>query len=180
MTATELIRCCWSAQELAIRLGKSARSGRTISAITIVAVFCAALFSVAKASSSQDQRSLLDLDTQYQQGVKNNDAATMDRLLADSFVLVTGSGKTYTKNDLLKEARSGHIRYEHQEDFDQTVRIWDDTAVITARLWESGTDEGKPFDYMVWFSDIYFRTPNGWRYYFGQSSLPMPADSSRR
>jgi hypothetical protein len=98
----------------------------------------------------------------------------MDRILADDFTLVTGSGKTYSKADLLAEARSGNFHYEHQEDTDQTVRMWGDTAVVTAKLWEKGTNNGKPFDYTVWFSDTYVRTPAGWRYVFGQSSLPLP------
>jgi len=109
--------------------------------------------------------------------VKNNDAATMDQILADDFVLVTGSGKTYGKTDLLNEARSGHIIYEHQEDSEQTIRVWGDSAVVTAKLWEKGTENGKPFDYTVWFSDLYLRTPSGWRYEFGQSSL-LPRKSS--
>jgi len=66
------------------------------------------------------------------------------------------------------------MHYEHQEDTDQTVRVWGNTAVITAKLWEKGTDDEKPFDYMLWFSDTYVRTPSGWRYVFGQASLPMP------
>jgi hypothetical protein len=94
--------------------------------------------------------------------------------LADDFVLVTGSGKTYTKPDLLNDARSGNAVYEHNEDTAQTVRIWGDTAVVTARLWGKGTDNGKPFDHTVWFSDTYVRTLAGWRYVFGQSSLPLP------
>ena len=60
-----------------------------------------------------DQRAVAGLDTVYQAAVKKNDAATMDRILADDFVLVVGSGKTYTKADLLSEARSGHYNYEH-------------------------------------------------------------------
>jgi len=114
------------------------------------------------------------LDTQYQAAVKNSDTATMDQILANDFVLVTGSGKTYGKTDLLNEARSGRIVYEHQEDSEQTVRVWSDSAVVTARLWERGTENGKPFDYTVWFSDLYMRTLSGWRYEFGQSSLPLP------
>ena len=106
--------------------------------------------------------------------VKQNDAATMDRILADDFVLVTGSGKIYTKAGLLDEARSGCVTYTHQEDTEQTVRVWGDTAVVTAKLWEQGTDSGKAFDYHVWFSDTYVRIPAGWRYVFGQSSLPPP------
>lgn len=129
------------------------------------------------ASMSDDQKAVAALDTQYQAAVKTNDAATMDRILADDFLLSTGSGKKYTKQDLIDEARSGRVQYEHQEDTEQTVRVWGDTAVVTAKLWEKGTDSGKAFDYTVWFSDTYVRTPKGWIYVFGQSSLPLPKTS---
>ena len=132
-----------------------------------------------KASAADDRNLVAALDTQYQTAVKKNDASTMDRILADDFILVTGSGKTCTKADLLEEARTGRIVYEHQEDSAQTVRIWGDTAVVTAKLWEKGTENGKPFDYTVWFSDTYVRTATGWRYVFGQSSLPLPKPSQQ-
>jgi ketosteroid isomerase-like protein len=128
----------------------------------------------ANSSAADDKKIVADLDTQYQAAVKVNDAATMDRILADDFILVVGSGKTYTKSDLLEEARSGRMHYEHQEDSSQTVRLWGDTAVVSAKLWEKGTDNGKPFDYTLWFSDTYVRTPTGWRYVFGQASSPLP------
>jgi len=124
--------------------------------------------------SSPDARAVATLDTEYQGAVKKNDAATMDRILADDFVLVTGSGRIVQKTDLLAEARSGRIQYEVQDDSDQTVRLWGNTAVVTAKLHEKGTDAGKAFDYVLWFSDTYVRTPSGWRYVFGQSSLPLP------
>ncbi len=126
------------------------------------------------ASSAADEKAVADLDTQYQLAVKNNDAATMERILADDFVLVTGRGATASKADLLQDARSGAVVYEHQEDTQQRVRVWGDTAVVTALLWLKGTRSGKPFDYKLWFSDTYVRTPAGWRYVFGQASLPLP------
>ena len=86
---------------------------------------------------------------------------------------MTGSGKTYTKADLLEEARTARMVYEHQEDSAQTVRVWGDAAVITAKLWEKDTENGKPFDYTLWFTDTYVRTATGWCYVFGQSSLPL-------
>ena len=128
---------------------------------------------MGKKMSADDARIVADLDTQYQAAVERNDAVTMDRILADDFVLVTGLGKTYSKADLLEEARSGRIVYEHQEDSSQTVRVWGDTAVVTALLSAKGTDEGKPFDYKVWFSDTYVRTPAGWRYVLGQASTRL-------
>ncbi len=88
----------------------------------------------------------------------------MDRILADDFVLVTGLGKTYTKADLLEQARKKSVLYEHQEDSAQKVSVWGDTAVVR---WQS-------FDYKLWFSDTYVRTPGGWRYVFGQASTRLP------
>jgi len=60
------------------------------------------------------------------------------------------------------------------------VRVWGDTAVITAKLWEKGSDDGRPFEYAVWFSDTYVRTLAGWRYVFGQASLPYPKLPSKQ
>lgn len=126
------------------------------------------------ASASDDEKAVAGLDTQYQAAVKANDAETMDRILSEDFVLVTGRGRVSTKADLLKAARAKLMTYEHQEEEEgtQKVRVWGDTAVVTARLWVRGTEDGTPVDYKVWFSDTYTRTPKGWRYAFGQASTP--------
>ena len=128
------------------------------------------------ASEAADQKTVDALDVQYQLAVKNNDVATMDRILADDFVLVTGKGVTQTKADLLKESGSGTITYEHQEDSQRTVRVWGDTAVVTALLWVKGKQGGTAFDYKLWFSDVYVRSAQGWRYVFGQASLRLPPE----
>jgi ketosteroid isomerase-like protein len=125
---------------------------------------------------NNDKQTVAALDARYQEAVKQNDAAAMDQILADDFVLVTSSGKTYTKADLLEEAKSGQRAYEHQEDTDKTVRLWGDTAIVTAKLWEKGTENGKPFEHELWFSDVYHRTSTGWRYVFAQSAY-RPAQS---
>jgi ketosteroid isomerase-like protein len=126
--------------------------------------------------AARDKETVAALDTQYQEAVKRNDAATMNRILADDFVLVTSSGKAYSKAELLDEAKSGRITYEHQEDTDKTVRLWGDTAIVTAKLWEKGTENDKPFEYKLWFSDVYRRTQSGWRYVFAQSAY-RPSES---
>ena len=148
--------------------------------VIVVPALLSALLTLAPgrswASEADDKKAVADLDMQYQQAVKMNDAATMDRILADDFVLVTGRGQTFTKADLLEQARNKVAIYEHQEDTNQTVRVWGDTAVVTALLWLKGTSDGKPFERKLWFSDTYVRTPTGWRYAFGQASLPLPQE----
>jgi ketosteroid isomerase-like protein len=148
------------------------------SVVWYLAAICVLSFApwLCHAASSDAKTIVAALDTEYQAAVKANDAATMDRILADDFVLVTGKGKTYTKADLLKAARDKSEDYEHQEDSEQTVRVWGDTAVVTALLWIKGTNKDGPFDYKLWFSDTYARSKQGWRYVFGQASKRLSAD----
>lgn len=123
---------------------------------------------------SDDASTVAALDTKYQAAVQANDWQTMGTILADDFILVTGNGKVYTRNDLLESARRRDVTYERQEDTQQKVRVWGNTAVVTALLWEKGTAGGRAFDKRLWFSDTYVRTPAGWQYVFGQASLPLP------
>jgi len=133
------------------------------------------------ASSDEDAKTVAALDTKYQAAVKSNDAATMDQILADDFVLVTGRGKVFNKADLIETARKKEVSYERQDEEpgSQKVRVWGDTAVVTALLWIKGVQALKPIDYKLWFSDTYVRTPAGWRYVFGQASLPLSQSESK-
>lgn len=134
-----------------------------------------ALASLANGSEDNDRRTLSELDTAYQRAVKANDARTMAAILADDFVVVEGDGKRWTKADLIRSATDGRTHYEHQDESEQSVRVYGDTGVVTAKLWVKGREEGERVDYTLWFSDVYVRTPKGWRYVFGQASLPLPA-----
>jgi len=120
-----------------------------------------------------DKKVLADLDTEYQLAVKNNDFKTMDKILHDDFALVLGDGRSFNKADLLKLAQEKTIVWERQEDSQQTVRIWENTATVTALLWEKGSRNGKVAEKKLWFTDVYIRTPKGWKYVFGQASLPL-------
>jgi ketosteroid isomerase-like protein len=134
-----------------------------------------------KPPPTQDAQTVAALDTVYQAAVKANDIAIMDRILADDFVLVTDRGASLTKADLIKEAREKRTIYEHQEEEEgtQKVRVWRDTAVVTSLLRIKGKRDQNPFDYKVWFSETYVRTATGWRYVFGQASIPLPKPDAK-
>jgi ketosteroid isomerase-like protein len=114
------------------------------------------------------------LDTEFQAATKRNDAAAVARFLPDDYILVSSTGEVQTKADLVNDARAKTYIYSHQEDSHQTVRMWGDTAVLTALLWAEGTTAGRHFNVKVWFSDIYACTPQGWRYVFAQVGQHVP------
>ena len=137
--------------------------------------------SALNASPEEDAKAVGALDTKYQAAVKANDTTTMGQILADDFVLVTGRGAVFSKGDLLDSAGKKEVTYERQDEEPgtQKVRVWGDTAVVTALLWIKSVQAGKPADYKLWFSDTYVRTPTGWRYVLGQASLPLPKTDSK-
>jgi ketosteroid isomerase-like protein len=132
--------------------------------------------SLAVASSDEDKNIVAALDTQYQAAVEQNDAETMARIHHDNMILVLSNGTVQTGAFLEKRARDKVYTWEHQVEVDnsQVVRVWGDTAVVTAKLWLKATKaQGEPINFKLWFSDTYVRTPTGWRYFFGQAGAPL-------
>lgn len=131
---------------------------------------------VSSAAPANDDRIVAAMDVDYQAAVKRGDVKTMEQILHPEFVLVRGDGRVVSRDDILDGARSGEYKYEKQDEIEgsQTVRVWGDTAVVTALLWIKGTHKGEAFDRRIWFSDTYVRTAGGWRYAFAQVSLPLP------
>lgn len=144
----------------------------------LFAVALAAFAGPASAGPDDDRRTVAAIDTAYQAAVERNDADAMAAILHDDMILVLGSGAVMTGEEILDWARTEEFIYERQveDEGTQTVRLYGrDTAIVTARLWLKGTRRGRPFERRLWFSDTYVRTPGGWRYVFGQASLPLSA-----
>jgi ketosteroid isomerase-like protein len=130
-----------------------------------------------KRSVDDDRKAVAALDTEYQAAVERNDVATIERIHHPDMVLVLSNGTVVTGRQIEQAARDKARTYERQVEVDnsQVVRVVDDTAVVTAKLWLKGTrSTGEAFDYKLWFSDTYVRTPTGWRYFFGQAGAPLP------
>lgn len=144
-----------------------------------VAFLGALMMFEAHAETSKDSSTIAELDTQYQAAVERGDWQAMDRILHPDFVLVLGDGTVYTRNQLIDSARDGNVRFDEQVEVPgtQVVRMFGaDTATVTALLIVKGRRPSNQtsFDYKLWFTDTYVRTPQGWRYAFGQASTPMP------
>jgi uncharacterized protein (TIGR02246 family) len=149
-------------------------------AYPMLAAALAACATSADATPEDDRRAIAAIDTAYQLAVERNDADAMAAILHEDMILVVGDGRVFTGEDLLRAAREEEFIYEHQveEEGTQTVRLYGrDTAIVTALLWLKGTRNGVAFNRRLWFSDTYVRTPQGWRYAFGQASSALPPPS---
>lgn len=181
------MNACIAGDEREHRVGRhnhhvlNARMVRTLHTVFMRRLCAAVLavsgpWTVAAATVQGDHDEVARLDTEFQAAVKHNDAATMARILHPDMVLVLGDGRINTRAEQLQEAREKLIEYEIQDEDPgtQAVRVYGNTAVVTARLRIKGTSKGVTFERRLWFSDVYVRTPGGWRYFLGQASLHLP------
>ena len=145
-----------------------------------IALLTALLAPGLSTGADDPARIVAALDTEYQAAVERNDWQVMDRILHPDFTLVLGNGTVVPRADLIDEARKGSFTFEKQVEMPgtQTVRLYGgDTATVTALLWLKGKRaDASTFDYKLWFTDTYVRTPKGWLYAFGQASLRLPPE----
>src|SRR6185295_4351087 len=115
---------------------------------TLIAAAAALGLTATAAQAADDRATVAALDVQYQAAVKANDAAAMDRILHPAFVLVIGTGTVISRAALLDSARQRSIDYEIQDEApgSQTVRVYGDTAVVTAKLRIRYTAKGQVSD----------------------------------
>jgi hypothetical protein len=148
-------------------------------ALVLTLMFCTLPDAATSAPPHPDAAVVAQLDTEYQAAVERNDWRVMDRILHPDFTLVLGDGSVYSRADLIASARDAHLTYEKQVEMPDTQRVrlfGENAAIVTALLWLKGrrNSDGSDFEYKLWFSDTYVRTPDGWKYAFGQASLRLP------
>lgn len=150
---------------------------QTTKRVGAIAVFGVVFYvATANATPAEDKALVGALDIEYQAAVKRHDEATLERIMADDFVLITGRGEARDKKQLLQYSKAKHAEYEKQDELSQVVRVWGDTATVTAQLWVKGTTDGSPMDRKVWFTDVYTRTSAGWKYVLGQVGQIVEVD----
>jgi hypothetical protein len=102
---------------------------------------------------------LLTLERQWAEAEFKHDAAFLDRILDDRFILIDQQGRTQDKAAFV--ATSLKSAMGPQTLSDETVRIFGDTAVIL------GTDTAQPSDgkapYSVRYVTVYVRRKGRWR-----------------
>jgi ketosteroid isomerase-like protein len=94
-----------------------------------------------------------------------NDADAMEKIYNDNYMLVNIDGSVQTKAERLAALRSGDAKYTAFSYSDVNIRVKPegDAAVVIAKLMMKGTLKGKPTDGEYRVTQIYGKTPAGWK-----------------
>jgi ketosteroid isomerase-like protein len=103
-----------------------------------------------------------NLEEARNQAVVHGDVAALDRLTSDDYTFITLRGELRTKSEILQGFRSGSFHYESRQISDLKVRVYGNTAVVTGRSIQKGTENGKDYSGDYRFTRVYVKQNGRW------------------
>ena len=108
-------------------------------------------------------REIIEMERQAKEASLHRDAEFSQKSLADDYVAITPLGQVTTKQDTVSARKSGQLRYEAINVTDMVVRIYGDTAVVTARADVKGHQLGEDFSGPYRYTRVWVRRTGHWQ-----------------
>jgi ketosteroid isomerase-like protein len=122
----------------------------------------------------EDEAAVLQVTHDACRAYREADTRRMRELLTEDFTLTDPDGVITTLADDIEIAEKGTIRYEVFENYDMTVRLYGESAVVTGKTRVKGVAGTKSFARVFQFTDTLVRRDGRW--WFAASHVsPLPA-----
>ena len=114
------------------------------------------------ASPASDAESFSTLLTEWNEAIVANDPEAIGRFAEPDWVFV-GENGIFAGDQFLESVAKGRVTHDFMTSDVHDVRVYGDVAIVTARVRNSGTFEGNPFQLDEWSTDVFIRRADGWR-----------------
>ncbi len=116
--------------------------------------------------SAADQstiREIIEMERQAREASLHRDPDFSQKTLAEDYVAITPLGTVTTKQDTVSARKSGQLRYDSINVTDMVVRLYGDTAVVTARADVKGHQLGEDFSGPYRYTRVWVRRNGRWQ-----------------
>jgi ketosteroid isomerase-like protein len=104
---------------------------------------------------------------------EKNDAATIQRMVADGYILTNSRGGYDTKADDVKAAQNKDVVFSTFRNENMKVRVFENTAIVTGTTIVKGVaKDGSKIDLAVLFTDTLVKMNGRWQLVAGHVSKP--------
>jgi ketosteroid isomerase-like protein len=136
---------------------------RVISAIAIVALFCAcAVRMFAQEDEATARAQVLALEKAWNQAYKAGDTKALAGILDNSLVLVEDDGSLKTKSEFLSSIKKATVNEEQVAPESLTVRIFGNTAIAIGVIAVKDSKAGKTVVHRERFIDTWINKNGSW------------------
>ena len=148
-------------------MGKGRTGALRLALLTIVAASLAvAQESGAKSSNKKQaagaQDEIKKLEEERNQAILHADTAALDRMTSDDYTLINQRGELIKKAQILDGFKSGAIKFDSRELSDLNVRVYGNAAVVTGRVTQKSTENGKDTSGENRFTRVYVKEKGRW------------------
>lgn len=112
-----------------------------------------------------------EADAQLNRLIMAGDAQAIEPFYATEFVLTASDGSRKDRARMLSEVASPALHFSRNQTEQVQVRVLGNTAVLTGVLHQTGSWQGKPFDYRFLVTDTWVRQGDRWVLLAGHASL---------
>jgi uncharacterized protein (TIGR02246 family) len=121
-----------------------------------------------------DEYQILALHEAGDKALMSADVAALAQIFADDYVQYNESGKAFTKQDVLKNFRTGAIRYPSIVSTSRKIRVFGETAVVHGSESDEVETGGKRFSVRYVYLDVLRKIDGKWKLVASQLARPMP------
>jgi len=127
----------------------------------VILVFAVAILAQtgAKPKGQTAEQELLKLEQEWTNADLKDDWTTMDRILADDYILTDRDGFVSAKAQCLAYMKSGEDKYLTLVMDDMKVRVYGDAAVVTGRATIKEMEKGKEISDVCRITNTWIKRP---------------------
>jgi ketosteroid isomerase-like protein len=103
------------------------------------------------------------LDNDWSAAITKNDADAIGRFVSDDWVIIGPDGNVIDKSRFLWVIKSGDLTHEAMESEDWRIRVYGDTAVITAQARSKGKYKGQAFSTHERSTSVFVQKEGRWQ-----------------
>ena len=128
------------------------------------------------AQSNTDQTSVLELERQWNNALKNHDVAWIEKNFANDVTdTSSGNGALHSKTEDIAMMKADKTVYEILELSDLKARVEGNAGIVTGINHLKGHDEtGQEFDIRLAFTDTYIKRDGRWQVWASQHARVKP------
>jgi len=120
-----------------------------------------------------DEQQILALHEAGDKALMSADLSTLAQIFADDYVQYNEAGKTFTKQDVLNNFRTGAIRYPSIVPTSRKIRVFGDTAVVHGSESDEVEADGKRFSVRYVYLDVLRKKDGEWKLVASQLARPV-------
>ena len=124
--------------------------------------------------SSTTATDILALEDKRYAAMIAKDETALTKCFSDDLIYVHSSGLVDTKASYIAAIMGGKFRYKQCDRFEEKVRLYGDTALVTGRAVFEAEVEGTPRTLRLRYLNAWTKTAAGWKFVAWQS-CPLPA-----